>query len=132
MRRIEAIETSYRGRYFRSRLEARWAVFFDLIGLPWEYEMVGMQVGEWRYLPDFNLPTAPALLEVKPLAVPNAEEARLDGIIAAMDEGGRRFYVLRGVPDPREHRLYAVGMERWRTFRRCRRCLSPCFRSCRA
>jgi hypothetical protein len=26
---IQAIETVYRGHRFRSRLEARWAVFFD-------------------------------------------------------------------------------------------------------
>jgi len=27
---IKAIETQYRGYRFRSRLEARWAVFFDI------------------------------------------------------------------------------------------------------
>ena len=33
--RIKAIETSYKGYLFRSRLEARWAVFFDALGLVW-------------------------------------------------------------------------------------------------
>ena len=33
MDEIKAIETHYRGRRFRSRLEARWAVFFDFIGI---------------------------------------------------------------------------------------------------
>jgi hypothetical protein len=28
---IKAIETSYKGYRFRSRLEARWAVFFDAL-----------------------------------------------------------------------------------------------------
>jgi hypothetical protein len=34
----KSIQTRYSGRYFRSRLEARWAVFFDALGLKWDYE----------------------------------------------------------------------------------------------
>ncbi len=51
---IKAIETRYKGYRFRSRLEARWAVFFDALGLSWEYEPEGFDLGElgW-YLPDF-------------------------------------------------------------------------------
>ena len=30
---IKAIETEYNGYKFRSRLEARWAVFFDALGV---------------------------------------------------------------------------------------------------
>lgn len=71
-----AIETKYKGYRFRSRLEARWAVFFDALGLPWEYEKEGYalgtglheinedfevdpraQIGDLAYLPDFWLPT---------------------------------------------------------------------------
>ena len=33
---IKAIETKYNGFRFRSRLEARWAIFFDSIGLKYE------------------------------------------------------------------------------------------------
>ncbi len=36
--RIQAIETRYKGYRFRSRLEARWAVFFDHLKIEWEYE----------------------------------------------------------------------------------------------
>ena len=32
MSSIQVIETAYKGYRFRSRLEARWAVFFDAIG----------------------------------------------------------------------------------------------------
>lgn len=55
---IKAIETVYNGYRFRSRLEARWAVFFDELGIPYEYEKEGYDLGEagW-YLPDFWLPT---------------------------------------------------------------------------
>lgn len=38
---IKAIETKYHGHVFRSRIEARWAVFFDTIGVSWEYEKEG-------------------------------------------------------------------------------------------
>ena len=30
--------TLYNGRRYRSRLEARWAAFFDLVRWPFEYE----------------------------------------------------------------------------------------------
>ena len=55
-RSIKAIETKYKGYRFRSRLEARWAVFFDALGLQWEYEPEGYDLGEagW-YLPDFKI-----------------------------------------------------------------------------
>jgi len=53
---IKAIETRYRGYRFRSRLEARWAVCFDNLGINWDYEPEGfkLQNGEW-YLPDFRI-----------------------------------------------------------------------------
>lgn len=52
---VTAIETTYRGYRFRSRLEARWAVFFDHLGLTWRYEPQGYCVGDGglTYLPDF-------------------------------------------------------------------------------
>ena len=50
----KAIETSYKGCRFRSRLEARWAVFFDEIGATWEYEPEGFVLSDGtKYLPDF-------------------------------------------------------------------------------
>ena len=53
---IKAIETEYRGYRFRSRLEARWAVFFDACGVKWEYEPEGYDLDNGLYyLPDFLL-----------------------------------------------------------------------------
>lgn len=52
---IKAIETSYKGYRFRSRLEARWAVFFDTLEIKWEYEREGYELPSGRYLPDFFL-----------------------------------------------------------------------------
>lgn len=39
---ITPIETIYKGYRFRSRLEARWAVFMDACGADWEYEPEGL------------------------------------------------------------------------------------------
>lgn len=73
MSTIQAIETTYAGCRFRSRLEARWAVFFDTIGWEWQYEPEGFE-RSWgwgetetvvRYLPDFYLPTTETWVEVK-------------------------------------------------------------------
>jgi hypothetical protein len=52
---IVPIETIYKGRRFRSRLEARWAIFFDAIDIGWEYETEGFQIGKTKYLTDFKL-----------------------------------------------------------------------------
>lgn len=64
---IKAIDTYYNGNYFRSRLEARWAVFFDLLKLQYKYEPEGyvLDTGEC-YLPDFYFPTLDCYGEVKP------------------------------------------------------------------
>lgn len=63
---IQAIETEYNGYRFRSRLEARWAVFFDAAGIKYEYEPEGFELDDGtRYLPDFYLPRDEIYIEVK-------------------------------------------------------------------
>lgn len=55
-RTIKAIQTEYNGYIFRSRLEARWAVFFDALGVEYEYEPEGFELPSGkRYLPDFRV-----------------------------------------------------------------------------
>lgn len=67
--RIPAIETRAYGCRFRSRLEARWAVFLTEAGFSWEYEPEGAELSAGRYLCDFRV-TGPnggrIWLEVKP------------------------------------------------------------------
>lgn len=62
---IKAIETEYGGVLFRSRLEARWAVFFDALQIEWRYEDEAYTFQEWNYLPDFYLPKYGTFVEVK-------------------------------------------------------------------
>lgn len=74
---LKAIQTIYKGYRFRSRLEARWAVFFDTLTIEWCYEPEGFILapfGEW-YLPDFYLPELGYWIEVKPQE-PNKEAQR--------------------------------------------------------
>ena len=66
MNDIKPIETIYNGYRFRSRLEARWAVFFDAAGIEYEYEPEGFDLGNGvYYLPDFYLPEFNLWVEVK-------------------------------------------------------------------
>lgn len=76
--RGRGIPTLYRGYRFRSRLEARWACFFDGIGWPWEYEPLDLN----GYIPDFVLTFyRPVIVEVKPaltLAELEAHTAKIE------------------------------------------------------
>lgn len=84
---MKAIETHYKGYRFRSRLEARWAVFFDSLNVEWQYELEGFDLGPaGLYLPDFYLPhvnlrfavTGGLWIEIKPTKeIPENYEAKL-------------------------------------------------------
>src|SRR5512145_1682424 len=57
------VPTMYRSVRFRSRLEARYAAFFDALKWPWQYEPIDLA----GYIPDFLLAfRRPLLVEVKP------------------------------------------------------------------
>jgi hypothetical protein len=67
--KFPARPTKFKGQYFRSRLEATWAAFFDQVMERWEYEpkdAIDHFLG-WR--PDFKIWTQdePIYCEVKPL-----------------------------------------------------------------
>ena len=63
--RIKAIPTLYNNVQYRSRLEARWAAFFDII--KWKFTYEPFDLPKWS--PDFKLTTEAGttfLVEVKP------------------------------------------------------------------
>ena len=70
------IPTRYKGRQYRSRLEARWACFFDLLGWHHEYEPCDFE----GWIPDFVLCEAePVFVEVKPVSTfPEDVAAQID------------------------------------------------------
>lgn len=84
---MQPVETRYRGYRFRSRLEARWAVFFDALGIKWEYEAEGFNLGDvgW-YLPDFWLVDMKIWVEVKPEAASPLEREKVYKLSALRQE----------------------------------------------
>ncbi len=97
---MKAIETKYRGCRFRSRLEARWAVFFDALKIRWEYEVEGFELndGSW-YLPDFWLPTfgGGMFVEVKP----SGDD--FDKAKQFCKDSGKTVWLAEGTPDIRAY-----------------------------
>ena len=74
---IKPIPTVYNGHKFRSRLEARWAVAFDVAKIEWVYEMEGFDLGGGvNYLPDFWLPQVKMWAEVKPCDFSEIEQEK--------------------------------------------------------
>ena len=100
---IKAIETAYKGYRFRSRLEARWAVFFDALGIEWQYEPEGYLLSNGvRYLPDFFLPklNGGMFVEVKPDGGYSDKAKRL-----AIDTG-RPVLIAAGPPECRPYKAW--------------------------
>ncbi len=91
MGEITPLETRYKGYRFRSRIEARWAVFFDTLGVRYEYEPEGFDLGPagW-YLPDFWLPKQRCFVEIK-REIPSLEERRKLTVLAV--RSGRLVYM---------------------------------------
>lgn len=50
---IKAVQTFYNGTYYRSRTEARWALFLDVLGVAFDYEPEKFELPSGRYIPDF-------------------------------------------------------------------------------
>ena len=95
-----AIETVYKGYRFRSRLEARWAVFFDKLGIKYEYEKEGFDLGEHgRYLPDFWLPKMGIWCEVK--SSEGFDEVASKKLIALVQHTGWPALAVAGMPHER-------------------------------
>ena len=112
------IETHYKGYRFRSRLEARWAVFFDNMGIDYIYEPEGFEMmspagysfdeqrfipsKKIRYLPDFYFPESQRYGEVKP--VDSFDEMSIDDrlkiITASCGPCSNGILLFGNIPDP--------------------------------
>lgn len=100
---ITPIETIYKGWRFRSRLEARWAVFFETMGIEWEYEPETFWLPEFdeAYLPDFRilLDGRPVFVEVKP---PGGDFTKADHFCST----GEYIIFAEGAPAPKAYRMW--------------------------
>lgn len=108
---LKAIPTRYAGCFFRSRLEARWAVFWDALGVKWEYEPEGFVLaGGGPYLPDFWLPQVRMWAEVKPITFTETERAKSR---ALAQQSGFPCLLLVGTPDNRAYEAEHPDGEKW-------------------
>lgn len=80
-RRLPAIPTLYNGVSYRSRLEAKWAAFFERLHWPFEYEAIDLN----GYIPDFILATGPTAVECKPITTFDEDAVE---VCARIDRGG--------------------------------------------
>lgn len=113
----KAMEVLYSGKVFRSRLEARWAVFLDLLGVNWDYEPCHYEIGpDLYYLPDFYLPDHQTWLEVK--GAPFMDAASYAKVLGAV--AGPQRIPLREHPYTPSERLLLGG-----PFRALKRGLVP-------
>lgn len=109
---INPIETRYGGYRFRSRLEARWAVFFDALNIEWEYEAQGYMVDGTPYLPDFWLP--------KFCPRYNAGEIFDSGMFAEVKPNGGDFSLARRFAKRSSHGIWLCeGVPDFRAYLVC-------------
>lgn len=94
---IKNIETDYNGLKFRSRLEARWAVFFETLRIKYDYEVEGFQIDNTKYLPDFYLPELKYWIEIKPyLTEENTRKMRVFAEEQCKIQQEHSFFVIGG------------------------------------
>lgn len=107
---MKAIETIYKGYKFRSRLEARWAVYFDFLNIHWLYEDEGFVLSDGTcYLPDFYLPHYNGGLFVEVKGEFTSEEK--DKCCTLCIESGKPILLAEGVPDFRAYLLLENNAE---------------------
>ena len=101
---FKAIDTPYRNHLFRSRLEARYAVYFDFFGIGWEYETEGYEFGNGeKYLPDFYLPTFNLYVEIKPIRLNYKEISKCKRLAVNMN---KNVISLVGLPSTNTMNVY--------------------------
>ena len=90
LRQVKALPTRYDGVLYDSRTEARWAVFFDQLGIGFLPQEQGFLTDGVPYRPDFLLPAQALIAEVKPSfdADPDGVQKLRDLIAARGKERG--------------------------------------------
>ena len=119
---IRALTTRYAGRRYRSRVEARWAVFLDACGIAFAYEADGYSLPSGPYLPDFWLTDFQVFLEIKGQPPSEVErekcaelaEASERNVMLAVGQPDERFQILWFDPrgdDEEEGHVYAIAAD---------------------
>lgn len=108
--KARALTTFYAGSKYRSRTEARWAIFFDACGIRYDYEPEGYALPSGPYLPDFWLQGLQMFVEVKGAEPTDAERVKCREL-AALSE--RPVLLAIGSPKPAFQLIWFDGSEEW-------------------
>lgn len=129
---IKAIETQYKGYRFRSRLEARWAIVFDELGIDWVYEQQGyvLPSGQ-KYLPDFRISLfgLKAWVEIKggldskfenfqsriQIPLPYVGKKKTDEFASELVKKGGVMFLFGDIPDPYTDDILLQNQNMFRT-----------------
>jgi len=99
---MKGIPTLYNGIQFRSRLEAKWAAFFDLLAYDWEYEPFDLNgwILDFIIIPSFfrnwELKPLELLAEVKPFSDFTEFTSTTQKIMNSLKEEKYRAFILLG------------------------------------
>lgn len=114
---IKAKPTVWRGIQFRSRLEARWAIWFSRLKIEWRYEPKWVELPQDRgrpslfYKPDFFLPGLDVWVEIKPVR-PLVDEERIKAWHFVRNGHATRLLVIQsdlGPTNPGDPQAWLIG-----------------------
>ncbi len=118
---VKALETHYNGYRFRSRLEARWAVFFDTVGIDYHYESEAFDLADGQqYLPDFFLkrgirflgeerPRQDVWVDIEPASELTDDERQK--VVSFVRQTGKSILLIAGDPGNKADVLYLQRLE---------------------
>lgn len=111
MEDLTPMDTFYDGRFFRSRTEARWALFFNVMGWNYEYEYETFILPSGPYLPDFYLPDLNVWCEVKPGKLSSVDLNRCTELSDMMNSNsiGVDVLLLEGMPKAKPYNTIING-----------------------
>lgn len=118
---MKNIQTHYNGYYFRSRTEARWAVFFDAMGIEYKYEQADFVLSTGRYLPDFFLPNINGGCHVEVKWKFTDDEIMKCFELSISTK--KCVLMLDDVPEFKSYYFYSYNE---RSFQTCDKCFEPC------
>lgn len=111
-RGANVLKTEYKGITFRSQTEARWAVFFDRLGVEYLYEPEKIELSTGQiYIPDFYIKDFNAYFEVKPADDRIVSDECYKARLLAHDRPKQRVWLAIGAPAARTPNI--LVLERW-------------------
>jgi hypothetical protein len=126
LKEIKAKPTPYKNILFKARQEARWAIFFDELGIKWQYEpeYSDVEFGGFRiyYKPDFYLPDYDLWIEVKPQEPHHLTDAEIMKIVGWAKQELEILVLIGGpriiVDSNKAHYLYTYNPHRRKPLNR--------------